>query len=159
MPDSLAAAKKCTTPDEIAQWKKEHIAKILSLKVFGEPGNDEEPESKVLKLRDSEHLDLDYQLKKNFEFPRPEEFNFASHVCGFTSDGSVWGLNVIMSNGSKSKLPMPQGWTDYRLKDGQLPRKVTCWFKYTNGHSHLNGIQYFDADNKEILDVGNCFGQ
>ena len=54
-----------------------------------------------------------------------------------------------MSNGSKSKLPMPAGWKDYRLKDSDgLPSKVSLWFKYHNGHSHLNGVQYFNAEGK-----------
>lgn len=79
-------------------------------------------------------------------------------MIGFTHDGSNWGLNIIMSNGSKSMLPMPIGWKDTRIKDGEMPRRVSMWYNYHMGHSHLNGIQYFDAEGKMILDGGNCFG-
>ena len=109
-------------------------------------------------MRDSDHLDPGYKLKKNFEFPKPDQLKFDTHVIGFTQDGSNWGLNIIMSNGSKSMLPMPMGWNDKRIDEGVYPKKVGMWYNYHNGHSHLNGIQYFDADNKMILDAGNCFG-
>ena len=56
-------------------------------------------------------------MAKNFEFPSASQLRYDVHVNGFTHDGSNWGLNIILSNGAKSNLPMPDGWQDVRLKD------------------------------------------
>ena len=42
LPDSLEAAQKCTTTEEIIAWKKQHIQKIMSLRVFGEDPDTED---------------------------------------------------------------------------------------------------------------------
>lgn len=113
----------------------------MSLRVAGEPddGNEESKgEIKELKVRDSDHLDAGYKLKKNFEFPKV--LNYDAHVSGFTHDGSNWGVNIIMSNGAKSMLPMPVGWKDVRIADDCLPQKIILWYNYHNGHAHLNGV-------------------
>ena len=39
-PDSLTAAQKCTTAEEITQWKQQHIQKIMTMRVVGELGTD-----------------------------------------------------------------------------------------------------------------------
>lgn len=153
MPDSLSAAKQCKTALEISEWKQHHIQKILSLKVIGEEGVDDQP-NKTLVVRDSDHLDAGYKLKKNFEFPKTLDYD--AYVVGFTHDGSNWGLNIIMSNGAKSSLPMPAGWKDTRTVE--QPKTVSLWFNYFNGHSHLNGVQYHSSEAKLILEAGNCFG-
>ena len=54
---------------------------------------------------------------------------------------------------------MPMGWKDIRTPDLSLPKRVVLWYNYFNAYSHLNGIQYFDHEEKLILEAGNCLGQ
>lgn len=129
------------------------------MKVQGELDVEEVKSDKKLVIRDSEHLDPGYKLKKNFEFPAADQLRYDVTVNGFTHDGSNWGMNIILSNGSKSSLPMPSGWTDERLPDDVFPQKVICFYNYVNGHSHLNGVQYLDHNDKVLLEGGNSFGQ
>lgn len=97
--------------------------------------------AKQLKLRDSDHLDPGYKIKKNFQFPLSENIAYANHVTGFVHDGSNWGLNLILSNGQKSTLPQPSNWKDTLIPEGSQPvKKVVLWFNYHQGHSHLNGV-------------------
>jgi len=149
-PDSLAAAKECKTAAQIAEWKQAHIQKIMTLKVVGEEDAEESKSGeKKLVTRVSDPLDAGYTLKKNFEFPEAAHLRYDVSVNGFTHDGSNWGMNIILSNGSKSKLPQPAlGWESTRMADGLHPTKVICWYNYVNGYSHLNGVQFFDEEGK-----------
>jgi hypothetical protein len=44
----------------------------MTMRVVGELGTDGVQEEKQLKVRDSDHLDPGYKLKKNFEFPKAD---------------------------------------------------------------------------------------
>lgn len=114
--------------------------------------------TKQLKLRDSDHLDPGYKIKKNFWFPLESNLSYTNHIVGFIHDGSNWGLNLILSDGQKSALPMPAHWKEVRAAENAPPvKKVVVWYNYHQGHSHLNGIQFFAADGVKIVEGGNCY--
>ena len=53
---------------------------------------------------------------------------------------------------------MPSHWKEVKAPEGSTPvKKVVLWFNYHQGHSHLNGIQFYAADGSKIVEGGNCY--
>lgn len=68
------------------------------------------------------------------------------------------GINVIMADGSKSKLPYRfkayKRYTEIRIPEGAVVRRVKMW---GSKFSHVfNGVKFYDAHGNCILEAGNC---
>ena len=66
-------------------------------------------QKKNLKFKDSPHLVVDKQTDPDFFYPPTDQLSYDNHIIGFEQrKGSFSGINIIMSNGQRSKQPQTQ---------------------------------------------------
>jgi hypothetical protein len=112
---------------------------------------------KILVERYSPHLAKDKIKEPDFFFPAAKKRSFENHIVGFVHSPEYSGFNYILSNGEVSNIP----YVDYeqdeteevRIPEGAVIRKVIM---YTSEEDNtcLWGVQFFDKDNKMLLEAG-----
>ena len=97
-------------------------------------------------------------FEPDFEFPLKDVLSYDNHIIGFVQKKGSLGINVIMSNGKQSDLPLNAyqgaGYTEVRINPPTAEvRKVIQW-----GNLEFAGVQFFDKDGKMILEAGRISG-
>ena len=101
--------------------------------------------------REGYHLDPSHTCEKDYEFPTKETLSFDNQIVGFIHNPKGWkGMNVIMSDGSKSQLPMGANYSEVKVQpEGAIVKRIVVF-----GNHEFGGVEFYDRNGTKILGAG-----
>lgn len=101
--------------------------------------------------REGYHLDPSHTLEKDYEFPAKEALNYDNQIVGFIHNPKGWkGMNIIMSDGTKSQLPMGANYSEVKIQpEGAIVKRIVVF-----GNHEFGGVEFYDRNGTKILSAG-----